>query len=148
MKLFASFLPLSVSVLPAAFAPSAILAQAPPTANIVGVWQGYATVRDTQQVPITIRISGKAPELRAEFLNGPADHPDAAPASSVTFDGSHLIATFDYFARKLDATLSDGKLSGTYGPVHPAAKGAAPTPFVSTHVEKAADPQTAANAPD
>jgi thiol-disulfide isomerase/thioredoxin len=141
MKLFASFLALSVSALPA-------LGQAPSTANIVGIWQGFATVRDTQQVPITIRISGKAPELRAEFLNGPADHPDATPASSVTFDGSHLVASFDYFARTLDATLTDGKLSGTYGSAHPTTKGAAPTPFVATHVEKVSDPKTEANAPD
>ena len=112
MKLSASLLALSVSVLPAVFAPSAISGQASSTSPIVGIWQGYGTVRDTQQVPITIRISGSGPSLKAEFLNGPADRPDATPASSVSFDGTHLIASFDYFARTLDATLSDGKLNG------------------------------------
>ena len=146
MKLSASLLALSVSVLSATVAPSTLVAQAPSTANVVGVWQGFATVRDTQ-VPLTIRISGKPSELRAEFLNGPADHPDVTPAFSVTFDGSHLVANFDYFARKLDATLADGKLSGTYGPARPTAK-AAPTPFVATHVAKVADPSATPNGPD
>jgi thiol-disulfide isomerase/thioredoxin len=147
MKLFASLLALSVSVLSASLAPSTVLAQASSSTNITGIWQGFATVRDAQ-VPITIRISGKGSELKAEFLNGPADHPDAVPASSVAFDGSHLAANFDYFARKLDATLIDGKLSGTYGPAHQTAKSAAPTPFVAGHVAKATDPTSAANAPD
>ncbi len=101
----------------------------------------------TQQVPITIRISGNESSLRAEFLNGPADHPDATPASSVTFDGTHLIASFDYFARTLDATLTDGKLGGTYGPTHPTAK-TAPTPFIATRGKALVDPASAPNAPD
>jgi hypothetical protein len=109
MKLLA----LSASVLPAALTPSAMLAQSSSTSPIVGIWQGVATVRETQQFPITIRISGNGSTLKAEFLNGPADHPDATPASSVTFDGTNLIASFDYFARTLDATLTDGKLAGT-----------------------------------
>ena len=147
MKLFASLLALSVSVLPVAVVPSAILAQSSSAAPIVGVWQGYATVRETQQVPITIRISGSGSSLKAEFLNGPAAHPDATPASSVTFDGTHLIASFDYFARTLDATLADGKLGGTYGPAHPNTK-SPPTPFTATRVKSEADPASAPNAPD
>ena len=147
MKLFASFLALSVSVLTAAVAPSAILGQSSSASPIVGVWKGFATVRETQQVPITIRISGGGSTLRAEFLNGPADHPDIAPASSASFDGTHLIASFDYFARTLDATLSDGKLSGAYGPTHPTAK-TAPTPFTATRGKALVDPASAPNAPD
>jgi thiol-disulfide isomerase/thioredoxin len=145
MKLSASLLALSVSVLPAALSPSIVLGQS--SAAITGVWQGYATVRETQQVPITIRISGSASALKAEFLNGPADHPDATPATSVTFDGKHLVASFDYFARTLDATLSDGKLGGTYGATHPNAK-AVPIPFSATHVAILADPGSVAHAPD
>jgi len=143
MKLFASLVALSFSVLPAT---SAIYAQNPSAGSIVGTWQGFATVRDTQ-VPIRIGISGSGSDLKAAFLNGPADHPDAVPASSVSFDGTHLVASFDYFARKLDATLVDGKLSGTYGAAHPTAK-AAPTPFTAEHVAKAVDPVATAVAPD
>lgn len=145
MKLFASLLALSVSVLPPT---SAAFAQTSSTANIAGIWQGFAVVRETQQVPIAIRISGAGSNLKAAFLNGPADHPDAVEASSVSFDGTHLIASFDYFARQLDATLTDGKLAGTYGPAHPGAKAAAPTPFTAALVARAADPAAAASAPD
>ncbi|WP_158792794.1 TlpA disulfide reductase family protein [Granulicella sp. L60] len=147
MKLFASVLALSFSALPAAFAPSAMLGQTPSTSPILGIWQGNATVRDTQQVPITIRISGSGSRLKAEFLNGPADYPDSTPASSVTFDGAHLVASFDYFARTLEATITDGKLSGTYGPAHPTAK-SAPTPFTATRGKVEMDPASAPNAPD
>jgi hypothetical protein len=42
-------------------------------------------------VSITIRISGSGPSLEVPFLNGLAGHPDATPASSATFDGTHLI---------------------------------------------------------
>jgi thiol-disulfide isomerase/thioredoxin len=147
VKLVASVLALSVAILPSALAPSATLAQSPSTSSIVGIWQGFATVRDTQQVPIAIRISGSGSSLKAEFLNGPADHPDATPASSVTFDGAHLIASFDYFARTLDATLTDGKLAGTYGAAHPTAR-ATPTPFTATQAKAEVDPTAAPNAPD
>jgi hypothetical protein len=97
MKLFTRLVALSFSVLPGVFAPSATLCQSCSASSIVGIWQGYATIRETQQVPITIRILSSGSALKAEFLNGPAEYPDATPASSVTFDGTHLIASFDYF---------------------------------------------------
>ncbi len=54
MKLPASFLALSFSILPAAFA----LPLSPSSgSSVAGIWQGYATVRE-QQVPITLRILG------------------------------------------------------------------------------------------
>ena len=147
MKLFASLLALSVGILSAAVAPLAILGQSSTVSPIAGVWQGLATVHETQQVPITIRISGNGSSLHAEFLNGPADRPDVTPASSVTFDGAHLIASFEYFARTLEATLTDGKLSGTYGPTRPTPK-TAPTPFIATRGNVQVDPVSALNAPD
>ncbi len=96
MKLFAGLLALSVSLFPNVIAPHAAIAQSP---AIAGTWQGFAT-RGTAQIPIVIRISGSGSSLKAAFLNGPADHPDEAPASAVSFDGSHLVASFDYYARK------------------------------------------------
>lgn len=146
MKRFASFLVLSFSALYIALGFHAAAAQAPST--IVGTWQGFATVRGTQQVPLTISISGSDANLKAAFLNGPAAHPDQTPASSVTFDGSHLVASFDYFARKLDATLTGGSLTGTYGSVNPTARGGSSTPFTLTRVAKLADPAASPNAPD
>jgi thiol-disulfide isomerase/thioredoxin len=86
--------------------------------------------------------------LSAEFLNGPAEHPDTTPASTADFDGTHLIASFDYFARTLDATLTDGKLEGIYGAARRTAKSAPPTPFSATRVTADVDPASAPNAPD
>lgn len=147
MKLVASVLALSISALPALLSPAAILGQSHPE-GIAGVWQGYATVHETQQVPITLRISGSGSHLKADFLNGPADRPDVVTASSVSFGGGHLVASFDYFARSIDATLADGKLSGTYGPTHPTARSAAPVPFVVTRHDADVDPVSAPGAPD
>jgi thiol-disulfide isomerase/thioredoxin len=136
MKRFASIVALSFSILPSLLAQKAI----------TGVWQGTATVRGTQ-VPLTVSITGAGSNLHAAFLNGPASHPDAVPASSVSFDGTHLVASFDYFARKLDATLADGTLTGTYGSLSATSK-APPTPFTLKQVGKPADPAATAGAPD
>jgi thiol-disulfide isomerase/thioredoxin len=140
MKRFSSFLVLSVSVL----FHSALAQTAAP---IAGIWQGTATVRDGAKIPVTISISGSGTNLKLALLNGPADHPVEAPASSVTFDGTHLIAAYDYFARKLDATLANGTLTGTYGSVSAKSK-TAPTPFTATRVARATDPAATAGAPD
>jgi hypothetical protein len=148
LKLFATLLALTIGVLAAAVAQSAALGQSSPVSPIVGVWKGFATVREAQQVPITIRISGTGPSLKVEFLNGPADHPDATPASSAIFDGTHLIASFDYFARTLDATLADGKLGGAYGSARSTARSAQPIPFQATRGSAEADPASVPNAPD
>jgi hypothetical protein len=106
MKRFVSYFVLSASVLATMFAPAPLFPQVIPSAMIDGIWQGFATVNGAVQVPVTIRISGTRANLQAAFLNGPAAQPDTTPASSVAFDGSHLVVSFDYFARKFDAELS------------------------------------------
>ena len=146
MKRFLRLLVLSFSAVLSVALPTNVLAQA--SAGITGVWQGIATTPNDQQIPITVSITQSGAGLTAAFLNGPANQPDAAPASDVSFDGVHLTASFDYYARKLDATLADNKLTGTYGAARSGAKNSAPTQFVLTHVAKAADPGAAANAPD
>src|SRR6266702_1021111 len=137
MKHLAGLLVLSVSA----------LAQSSPTpgaAAIDGIWQGAATVHGDSQVPVTVRISGNGAGLKVAFLNGPAQHPDESAASSVTFDGAHLIASYDYFARKLDATIAGGKLTGTYSSTGKAA----PIPISLSRVATLADPSAAPTAPD
>jgi thiol-disulfide isomerase/thioredoxin len=135
---FASFVVLSASLIG-----NSCLAQSPAA---IGVWQG-AAISHGQQVPITVRISGSNAALKVALLNGPAEHPDESPASSASFDGTHLVATYDYFARKLDATLADGKLTGTYGSVSATSK-SAPIPVALTRVPRLADPASAANPPN
>src|SRR5579864_5106715 len=94
MKLSASFLVLSLSALSIVSTPRIGFAETGAPPSITGIWQGFATVRGAQQVPITIRISRSGKKLNAAFLNGPAAHPDETPASSVTWNGSHIVASF------------------------------------------------------
>ena len=95
MKLFASLFLLATS----AFAQN----------SIVGIWTGNATVHG-QQVPVRLEISGTGSEIHAALLNGP----ESSSASSAVFTGNHLLVTFNYYARTLDATLVNGQLSGTF----------------------------------
>ncbi|MCU1320566.1 MAG: Glutathione peroxidase [Acidobacteriaceae bacterium] len=141
---------LSAYALLASSGTHSLFAEAKSAGAIQGVWQGFATVRGTQQVPVTIRISGTGANLKAVFLNGPAADPVVTPASSVTFDGTHLVAQFDYFARKFDAVLADGTLTGTYGAaaVSTSLRSNTPTPITLTSVGKATDPVSSQNAPD
>jgi peroxiredoxin len=96
MKLFASLLLLATSA----------VAQSP----IAGKWGGSASVHG-QQVPVLLQITGGGSDLHAALLNGP----ESSPASSAVFTGNHLLLTFNYYARTLDATLADGHLTGTFG---------------------------------
>ena len=95
MKLFA-FLLLATSA----------IAQGP----IAGTWLGYATVHG-QRVPVRLEIMGSASDLHAALVNGP----EKSPASSAVFNGNHLLVTFNYYAKTLDATLADGHLTGSFG---------------------------------
>jgi thiol-disulfide isomerase/thioredoxin len=96
MKLFASFLLLATSA----------IAQGP----IAGRWAGNATVHG-QQVPVRLEITGNGSNLHAALLNGP----ESSPASNAVFTGNHLLVTFNYYAKTLDATLADGHLTGSFG---------------------------------
>jgi peroxiredoxin len=98
MKLFASLLLLATSA----------IAQNP----IAGTWTGDAAVHG-QQVPVCLEITGSGNDLHAALLNGP----QRSAASGVVFTGNHLLLTFNYYARTLDATLENGHLSGTFGTV-------------------------------
>src|SRR5436305_2036424 len=135
MKLLRSFIALSIATLS-----WTALAQGSATGPfLTGVWQGSATVRGGAQVPVTIQISGVGTDLKLALLNGPAAHPDQSVASSVTLEGDHLVAVYDYFARKLDATVEGDTLSGTYASVSPNSK-TSPIPFTVKRVPRAADP--------
>jgi thiol-disulfide isomerase/thioredoxin len=147
MKVFARLAALCVSAVFLASTTS-IVAQTASSPSIAGIWQGSATVAGGKQVPVSIRISGSGDNLKLALLNGPVEHPDEAPASSVTFDGIHLVASYDYFARKLEVTFADGTLTGTYGAAIPSAHGAAATPLTLTQVAKPVDPVAAPGAPD
>jgi hypothetical protein len=70
---------------------------------ITDTWQGVSTVRGVQ-VPATISTSCGGDPLKAAFFTGSADRTGGELAASVTSDQTHLAASFDYFARTLNAT--------------------------------------------
>jgi thiol-disulfide isomerase/thioredoxin len=80
--------------------------------RIAGTWSGNATVHG-QQVPVRIEITGNGSDLHAALRNGA----ESSPASSAVFTGNHLLVTFNYYAKTLDATLSNGNLTGSFGTV-------------------------------
>jgi len=102
MKLLASLFLVAVSA----------IAQGPKQSTVVGSWTGDATVHG-QQVPVRLEIAGNGNTLRAALLNGS----ERSPASGVSLVGSHLVVTFNYYARTLDATLADGHLTGSFGTI-------------------------------
>lgn len=148
MQLFRYILAPSLGALALLQLTPVVTAQAASSPKLTnGIWQGVAKVRDTE-IPITIRLTSNGSKVETSFLNGPADHPEVSPASSVKFDGTHLVASFDYFARTLDATLDGDSLTGTYGPPQSAKHSAPPATFTAKHVDKQSDPASAANAPN
>jgi thiol-disulfide isomerase/thioredoxin len=89
---------------------TSLLAQGPKRGSIVGAWEGNATVHG-QQVPVSLEITGNPNNLHAALRNGP----ESSPASSAILNGNHLLITFNYYARTIDATLADGQLNGSFG---------------------------------
>ncbi len=85
-------------------------AATPRQPSITGTWEGAATVHG-QQVPVVLQITGDKGSLQVALVNGPEN----SPASSAEFTGNHLQVSFNYYARTLDATLTNGHLSGTFG---------------------------------
>jgi peroxiredoxin len=85
-------------------------AATPRQPSITGTWEGAATVHG-QQVPVVLQITGDKGSLQAALVNGPEN----SPASSAEFSGDHLQVSFNYYARTLDATLTNGHLSGSFG---------------------------------
>jgi thiol-disulfide isomerase/thioredoxin len=90
-----------------------------------GIWTGTAQLNG-QQVPFRLEISGTGDQVQGALLNGPNTSEKGKPeaesgtsgrfvSSSGTFADGHLVLTFDYYANTLDATLTDGTLSGTFG---------------------------------
>jgi thiol-disulfide isomerase/thioredoxin len=93
-----------------------------------GIWTGTAQLNN-QQVPFRLQISGTGNQVQGTLLNG-SNASDKARSearseksgtsgkfvsSSGTFADGHLVLTFDYYANTLDATLTNGTLTGTFG---------------------------------
>jgi thiol-disulfide isomerase/thioredoxin len=79
--------------------------------SITGTWDATVTVNNVS-VPFRIEIDGTAADVHSYFFNGDER---VNPSNSGTFQDGSLALNFDSYATKLEATLKDGTLIGTYG---------------------------------
>lgn len=75
-------------------------------------WRGVALVHD-QKVPVHLVLSAPAADgsVTGTFLNGQ----EKQTSSSGELKDGHLLLHFDYFARKLEGDIKDGRLEATFG---------------------------------
>ena len=98
---------MKLSYLAAAFlTAAAVWAQAP-----AGRWDG-TLVHGKLKVPFTIQLEGSGPAIHGALVNGDA----RVSSTSGTFDGKRLLLSFGSSGTKLDASLADGSMHGTFGP--------------------------------
>src|ERR1700728_1086036 len=79
--------------------------------SVIGTWDATVTVNNVA-VPFQIEIDGEGPEVHSYFFNGD-DRVNGS--NSGAFQNGSLVLNFDSYATKLEATLNDGILTGTYG---------------------------------
>jgi thiol-disulfide isomerase/thioredoxin len=79
--------------------------------SVNGTWDATVTVNRVA-VPFQIEIDGEGPEVHSYFFNG-EDRVNGS--NSGAFQNGSLVLNFDSYATKLEATLKDGALIGSYG---------------------------------
>lgn len=79
--------------------------------SVEGMWDATVTVNNVS-VPFRIEIDGAGADVHSYFFNG---DDRVNPSNSGTFQNGRLVLTFDSYATKLEATLNDGILTGSYG---------------------------------
>jgi thiol-disulfide isomerase/thioredoxin len=78
--------------------------------SLSGLWD--ATIgRNGLEIPFRFEISGSGSQIRGSFFNGE----DRETSSSGKFENGTLLLRFDSYSTRLEATLKDGALDGTYG---------------------------------
>lgn len=104
--------------------------------SLDGIWS--ATI-DSNHRPIPFRIGFSTHgEPQAWFFNGD----EKVVSTSGSFDNGVLLLRFDHYATKLEATLSNGELTGTYGRPGRAAEFHA-VPYRAAEASKEPAPQIA-----
>src|SRR5579871_3923952 len=81
------------------------LAPAAMAQTLSGMWDATIVVNGLE-IPFRMELSGD----RGSFFNGD----EKVTSSSGHFANGTLVLTFDHYASKLEATLKDGGLEGTY----------------------------------
>src|ERR1700733_14131426 len=79
--------------------------------SVDGTWDATVSVNNVS-IPFRLEIDGNGPEVHSYFFNGDER---VNPSNSGTFQNGSLVLNFDSYATKLEATLNDGILTGTYG---------------------------------
>ena len=75
-----------------------------------GIWDGSIAYGDTS-IAFPLEISGSGGNLKLSFFNGD----DRVTSTSATLSGQSLKASFDHYGSRLEATVADGSIKGTYG---------------------------------
>jgi thiol-disulfide isomerase/thioredoxin len=78
--------------------------------NLSGVWDG--TIKyDQISIPFKFEIAGSGDQVRGSFFNG------EIPVTSTTgrLNGKTLTLNFDHLGSRLEATVEDGAIEGTFG---------------------------------
>jgi len=80
--------------------------------SLTGLWDG--TIKyDDYKIPFPIEFSQKGPDITASFFNGD----ERVTSTSGRLTGDSLTLSFDHYATRLNATLSEGIIRGTYGSI-------------------------------
>jgi hypothetical protein len=79
--------------------------------SVEGTWDATVTVNNIS-VPFRIEIDDTGADVHSYFFNG---DDRVNPPNSGTYQNGSLVLNFDSYATKLEATLKDGALVGTYG---------------------------------
>jgi thiol-disulfide isomerase/thioredoxin len=91
---------------------AAVLAAAPTliAQSLAGLWDATVTVNGLE-IPFRMELSGAGLGVKASFFNGD----EKVTSTSGRFENGSLIASFDYYNSKLEASWKDGRLQGAYG---------------------------------
>ncbi len=89
---------------------SAAMASAEEASPVAGTWQATADLAGAQ-IPFRLELTGDHDKVGATFFDGSRP---TNPASDGRIEGGHLHLTFPSYAAVIDATVTDGKLEGTY----------------------------------
>ncbi len=90
---------------------AALLAAASPlmAQSLAGLWDATLTVNGVD-IPFRMEFSGAGTDIKASFFNGD----EKVTSSSGHFANGSLVAAFDYYNSRLEATKKDSALVGNY----------------------------------
>src|SRR5579863_5069853 len=114
---------------------AALLATAPVVTaqSLAGLWDATVTVNRVD-IPFRMEFSGTGPVIKTSFFNGD----EKVTSTSGRFENGSLLASFDYYNSRLEATWKDGSLEGAYvrdGKTYPfRAKRFSPSPLTEADV--------------